>query len=222
MTGTRAPGQWRVVVILGAWLDVIRRAGRWNHNIHYYRLILAAVPPGCHRALDVGCGEGTLARQLAGLVRHVSAIDADAQSIELARRQDAAGQIDLICGDFLAHPFEPGSFDMITSVAALHHMDPAAALERMSRLLRPGGTLAVVGLARSRLPEDLPWEAAGVIANLGYRLTRTYWEQPSPTVWPPPHTYAAIRGLAPRSLPGVRYRRHVLWRYSLVWTKPKP
>jgi 2-polyprenyl-3-methyl-5-hydroxy-6-metoxy-1,4-benzoquinol methylase len=201
--------------------DVIRQAGRWNHNIHYYPLILAAVPPGCQRALDVGCGEGTLARQLAGLVPQVSAIDADEQSIDVARRQDPAGEIDLICGDFLTHPFEPGSFSMITSVAALHHMDPAAALERMALLLQPGGTLAIVGLARPRLPADLPWEAAGVIVNLGYRLTRTCWEQPSPAVWPPPHTYAEIRRLAARTLPGMRYRRHVLWRYSLAWTKPK-
>jgi SAM-dependent methyltransferase len=201
---------------------MIRRAGRWNHNIHYYPLILAAVPAGCQRVLDVGCGEGMLARELADLVPSVSGIDADANSIDLARRQDPAGQLDLICGDFLTYPFAPGSFGMITSVAALHHMDPAAALARMSWLMQPGGTLAIVGLARSRLPADLPWEAAAGFTNLGYRLTRTFWEQPSPTVWPPPHTYAAIRRLAAESLPGVRYRRHLLWRYSLLWTKPEP
>lgn len=199
-----------------------RQAGQWNHNIHYYPLILAAIPRGCQRALDVGCGEGTLARQLARVVPHVSAIDADEASIDLARRQDPGGEIDLVRGDFLTYPFEPASFSMITSVAALHHMDPAAALDRMSRLLQPGGTLVIVGLARPRLLADLPWEAAGAIANLGYRLTRTYWEQPSPTIWPPPHTYPAIRRLAARSLPGVRYRRHLLWRYSLRWAKPRP
>ena len=43
-------------------------ADPWNHNIHYHRLILDAVPPGARRALDVGCGEGTLARQLRAVV----------------------------------------------------------------------------------------------------------------------------------------------------------
>ncbi len=192
---------------------------RWNHNTHYYPLVLAAVPPGCGRVLDVGCGEGMLARQLARRVPHVIGIDQDAASIELARRRGAAGQIEFVRGDFLACPFQPASFSMITCVAALHHMDPATALAAMSQLLVPGGTLVVVGLARSQLP-DLPWEAAAVIANLGYRMAKGYWEQPSPTVWPPPHSYRQIRALARETLPGVRYRRRLLWRYSLVWVRP--
>lgn len=199
---------------------VSRRGQRWNHNIHYHRLILAAVPPGCQRVLDVGCGEGMLARQLSHLVPHVVGIDQDAASIELARRHDPGGAVEFICGDFLALRFAPASFQMITSVAALHHMDACDALGRMSQLLVPGGVLAIVGLARPQLPEDLPWEAAAVIANLGYRLTRSYWEQPSPTVWPPPHTYADIHALARQALPGVHYQRHLLWRYSLIWAKP--
>jgi SAM-dependent methyltransferase len=201
-------------------LGCVRRRGRWNHNIHYHRLILEAVPAGCQRALDVGCGEGMLARRLARRVPYVAGIDRDAASIELARRQDPDGKIGFICGDFLTHPFAPASFGMITSVAALHHMDARAALERMGRLLVPGGTLAIVGLARSRLPADLPWDAAAVVANLGYRLTRTHWEQPSPTAWPPPLSYAEMQALARRALPGVRYRRHLLWRYCLIWVKP--
>jgi SAM-dependent methyltransferase len=161
-----------------------------------------------------------LARQPARRVPHVAGIDQDAASIELARRQDQDGKIDLICGDFLTYPFAPASFGMITSVAALHHMDARAASERISQLLEPGGTLAIVGLARSRLPADLSWEAAAVAANLGYRLTRTYWEHPSPVVWTPPLSYAETRALPRQALPGARYRRRLLWRYSLIWVKP--
>jgi hypothetical protein len=114
----------------------------------------------------------------------------------------------------------PDTFNMITSVAALHHMDARAALDRMCQLLALGGTLAIIGLARSRLPADLSREAAAVVAHRGYKLTRTYWEQPSPVVWPQAHTYAEMHALAQQVLPGARYRRHLLWRYSLIWTKP--
>ena len=34
------------------------------------------------------------------------------------------------------------------------------------------------------------------------------------------HTYAGVHALARQALPGVRYQRYLLWRYSLIWTKP--
>jgi ubiquinone/menaquinone biosynthesis C-methylase UbiE len=193
---------------------------RWNHNVHYYRLVLAAVPPGCERALDVGCGEGMLARQLAGRVRHVTGIDRHAASIELARERSPGGPATFICGDFLTHPLPDESFGLISCVSALHHMDAPAALAAMSRLLTPGGRLVIIGVARSRLP-DLPRDAAAVIVNLGYRAAKGYWQHPSPILWPPPHTYRQIRVLAETALPGVTYQRLLLWRYLLIWVKPR-
>jgi SAM-dependent methyltransferase len=170
---------------------------RWNHNIHYFPLALAAIPPGCERALDVGCGEGMLVRQLARRVPYVVGIDEDATSIDLARQESLAqrqgltrqqglarqrslaGQTAFVRGDFLSNPFPSGSFGLVTCVAALHHMDPLAALTTMSGLLAPGGVLVVVGLARPAL-SDRPREAAAVFANIGYRLARGYWEHRPP------------------------------------------
>jgi ubiquinone/menaquinone biosynthesis C-methylase UbiE len=195
------------------------RPRRWNHNMQYHPVILGAVPPGCRRSLDVGCGEGMLARDLRRVVPHVTAIDRDEASIDQARRQDDDG-IDYVLGDFLAHPFEPASFDLIASIAALHHMDATTALDRMRALLAPGGTLAIVGLARNRYPADLPFAIAGAVGHRVHRLSKPCWEDSAPRVWPPPDTYAQTRRLARRLLPGVRYRRLLLWRYSLVWTKP--
>ena len=40
---------------------VSTRPPRWNHNLPYHRVILAAVPDGARRSLDVGCGVGMLA-----------------------------------------------------------------------------------------------------------------------------------------------------------------
>jgi hypothetical protein len=42
----------------------------------------------------------------------------------------------------------------------------------------------------------------------------------APIGWPPPDTYGRTRDTAQRLLPGVRYRRRLVWRYSLVWVKP--
>jgi SAM-dependent methyltransferase len=203
---------------------------RWNHNLHYHPLILAAVPVGARRVLDVGCGEGILARQLAGVADHVTAIDVDEASIRLAREaglgpgpvSPRAGGIEFVHDDFRTHAFEPASFDFIASVATLHHLDPAETLNRMRLLLRPGGRLVVVGLARSSMPRDLPRDLVGFAAHRMYLLRRNYWEHSAPTVWPPPHTYREIREVAQNILPGVHFRRHLLWRFSLIWTKPAP
>lgn len=191
---------------------------RWNHNIHYHPLVLAAAPARCERALDVGCGEGLLARELRRVAERVVGIDLDEASIERARSQGGQG-IEYVLGDVLTHPFETASFDLVASVAALHHMDAAAGLARMAALVRPGGSLVVIGLARSRRPADFAWDLVGVAHRL-YRLRRPFWAHSAPIVWPPPDSYAAVRRMARRVLPGVRYRRHVLWRYSLVWSRP--
>ena len=108
-----------------------RTTDRWNHNVHYYPLILNAVPDGARRALDVGCGEGMLARELRRRVPDVTSIDLDETSLELAEAQNANDRIRYVRGDFLTCPFEPASFDVVTTVAALHHMEVTVALGRV-------------------------------------------------------------------------------------------
>lgn len=197
----------------------VQNRKRWNHNIHYHPRVLRAVPDGARRALDVGCGEGMLARELRRTVPHVTGIDLDEPSIGQAREQ--SDDVEYVLGDFLTHPFEPASFDVVASVATLHHMDAAAGLARMRDLLRPGGVLAVVGLARSTMPGDLPRDLAGVAVGVCHRVVKGLWQHPSPTVWPPPVTYRQMRTLAADILPGSEYRRHLLLRYSIIWRKPR-
>jgi 2-polyprenyl-3-methyl-5-hydroxy-6-metoxy-1,4-benzoquinol methylase len=192
----------------------------WNHNIHHHPIVLDALPRPCDRVLDVGCGEGLLTVELADRAGCVVGLDVDEPIIEVARRDASAPNVEYLVGDLLTAELEPGSFDAVVSVAALHHMATVPALERMAGLVRPGGRVVVVALARSRLPRDLPHDAAGVIASRLHRLTKGHREVVAPTLWPPPQTYAEARADAEATLPGVRYRRHVLFRYSLVWTRP--
>ncbi|WP_371406369.1 class I SAM-dependent methyltransferase [Kribbella sp. NBC_00662] len=191
---------------------------RWNHNIHYHSRILQSVPPDAGSALDIGCGEGTLTRSLRHVVPAVTGIDLDTPSLELAR--EYGDDISYVHGNFLDHPLEPASYDVVTSVATLHHVDARTGLLRMRSLVRPGGVLAIVGLARPRLPQDLPREVAGVAASWAYRAVKSHWQHPSPIIWPPPVTYSEMQALATELLPGATYRRHLLFRYSILWSRP--
>ena len=55
--------------------------------------------------------------------------------------------------------------------------------------------------------------------NRYYQRTRGEGHPGDPKL-PPDLTWAEVRETARRVLPGVRYRRHLLWRYSLVRDKP--
>jgi SAM-dependent methyltransferase len=135
--------------------------------------------------------------------------------LDAARARSPA--IEYVLGDFMTVPFAPATFDFVVCVAALHHMDPRAALERMRDLLAPNGVLAILGLARSRRILDLPRDLAATAVSRAHRVTKTEWHCPGPTIWPPEHTYGEMREIAERTLPGARYERLLLWRYSIVW-----
>jgi 2-polyprenyl-3-methyl-5-hydroxy-6-metoxy-1,4-benzoquinol methylase len=190
---------------------------RWNHNVHYQRLVLKLVPDGARRALDVGCGEGLLTRDLARAgVPDVVGIDRDAGQLALARA--AGGGPTYVHGDFLTHDLG-APFDLVATVATLHHVDLPAGLRRLRGLVRPGGRLVVVGLGRRSLPADLPWDAAGFFVHRFYRARHGYWQHTAPIV-DPPLTTAETRRVAATELPGVRFRRLVLFRHLLVWDAP--
>ena len=195
------------------------RPAYWNHNLHYQPVILNAVPPGCQTALDVGCGDGLLAARLAERCAQVTGIDRDPPMIAAARAQHAGARITFLEADFLTHPFPVDSFDFVCANTSLHHMDFTAALARAADLLRPGGWLAVIGLAADKSLADLLASAPGVPVNLLYRAIYGWGESGAPIMFPD-HSWRDVRVAATQTLPGVRYRRHLLWRYSLLWTKP--
>ena len=148
-------------------------------------------------------------------------IDKDQPCIERCKAHPEAGDIDYVVGDVVGSELEPASFDLVSAVASLHHMDADSGLVRLRELVAPGGVLVVIGLAKPDLPKDLPIEVAAQIVRRVRPGPKINGVPNFPIVWPPPERYSTMRRLAAELLPGVRWRRHLLWRYSLVWTKPE-
>jgi hypothetical protein len=98
-------------------------------------------------------------------------------------------------------------------------MDSSRSLERFAQLARPGGVIVVVGVAAGGW-WDAPLQATAVAAQAALGLVYGRWQHTAPICWPPPLTFGEMKALSARVLPGVRYRRHLLGRYSLVWRKP--
>ena len=192
---------------------------RWNHNLQFHAWILRQMPHACESALDVGCGDGVLTTKLASRSTHATGIDISPEMIATARREAARGNITYVTGDVLSSPLPADGFDFVAVVAAIHHMPLDAALARFARLMRPGGVLAVVGLAPNASPADYAMSAASVFVSRLFRIRRGWWSSPALRI-EPDMPYSQIRSIARRMLPGVVLRRRLFFRYTLLWRKP--
>lgn len=99
-------------------------------------------------ALDIGTGSGSAIGPLAKQFTHVVASDNDPISLRFTRQRYSTLSPDRISytlssGENLLQHHPPGSFDLITCAETFPLMDTQSALNNISALLRPGGTLAV-------------------------------------------------------------------------------
>ncbi len=114
----------------------------------YIRLL--GVAPG-ERVLEVGCGSGAVARELAqriGPGGHVVGLDASAALLEVARKlandADLCSLIEFRTGDCRALPFPDASFDAVLAVTTLSHVpNVERAIPELVRVIRPGGRVGV-------------------------------------------------------------------------------
>jgi SAM-dependent methyltransferase len=196
----------------------------WNHNTHYQGVVLRNVPRGCGEALDVGCGDGLLARRLAPRARHVTGLDRSAEMVVKAKTlSEGVGNVDFVEAGLLEYDLPERHYDFVCSVASIHHMDFAAALAAMRDAVRPGGALVVIGLANNAGLKDFLYAAAGVPGHVLHRrfLKRKTAGEPGVPLADPDMTWGEVRDATSRVLPEAVFRRHLLWRYSIVWHRPR-
>ncbi|GAA3579335.1 hypothetical protein GCM10022419_071020 [Nonomuraea rosea] len=114
----------------------------------FTRLAAAGRPRAGDRVLDVGCGTGYLSRILSRAVTadgHVTGLDPSPAMIGYATRH-APSNCTYVLSEGQAPPFPDGSFDLVVSSLAVHHIPADArpeALRQMFRVLRPGGRLLI-------------------------------------------------------------------------------
>jgi SAM-dependent methyltransferase len=139
------------------------------------------VAEGLARVLDVGCGEGELARYLpdgawVGLDNSQTMLD----------RGPAGG----VRGEATTLPFADESFDGVAILYVLYHLsDPRRALAEARRVMRPGGLIAVAAPSRHDSPElahALPKTPLTFDAELAPGLLRGLFEEPEVKHWDAP------------------------------------
>lgn len=202
----------------------------WSHNHHFHPWILRSLPPSTGRALDVGCGRGDLVAALAGFAGRVDGIDPDQEMAYVAATRfvhDPAVEIGRrTLSEHAAVPRRHGTYDAITMVASLHHMDLAEALTDARTLLKPGGRLLVVTLTDPVSTTDQIWDVLSALSNplIGLvkhpRPVREAPEERPIPVKDPTLTIDTLRQEAARILPGAVIRRREGFRVTLRWRRP--
>ena len=119
--------------------------------------------PAPGRALDIGCGLGDTAEDLARRGFDVVAFDVAASAVAEARRRFPRSRVDYRVADLLRLPPDfAAAFDLVVECYTLQVLPPEArarAVAALRRTLAPGGTLLVVarGREKSEPPGQMPW-----------------------------------------------------------------
>jgi SAM-dependent methyltransferase len=145
---SRQPALTQDEVRVRAWAEVRERLELQLAPLGRHALAALAPRPG-ERVLDIGCGGGETARDLARAVAPdgtVVGIDLSAAVLAFARRTaQGCERIRFVQADAQAYPFEPASFDAAFSrFGVMFFADPTAAFINIRRSLKPNGRLAFV------------------------------------------------------------------------------
>jgi len=208
----------------------------WTQNNHHHKFLLRHVPSGCQNALEVGCGTGAFARHLAERARHVVALDLSPEMIRVARsRSKELPNIEFHVADATSWDFPAAHFHCVATIATLHHLPLHEMMVKLKDAVDLGGVLIVLDLFEQErnlstvaglVDTFLNIVAMGVSVSL--RLIHNGRLKPPREVraaWAAHEQHdsypkmSEIRALCAEILPGAKIRRHLLWRYSIVWRK---
>lgn len=201
------------------------------HNEHYHKFLLNQLPEYCDQVLEIGCGPGTFARALAARSNHVLGIDLSPEMIRVAREKSKhIANLEFQVGDICDWEPDPEEFDCIASIATLHHLPFREVLLKMKAALKPGGVLLILDLFEPRGLSDWLLNFPALSVSVALRLFHHHRLRPRREVraaWAAHEahdlypTMAEVRSICADLLPGAKVKKHLLWRYSIVWCKPE-
>ncbi|MBA2293498.1 MAG: class I SAM-dependent methyltransferase [Actinobacteria bacterium] len=135
---------------LGRSYDRVGATLSFGQDPRWRRFLVTRLPADGGRVLDVATGTGLVAERLLARGFEVTVLDQSPEMLARARARLGA-RVELVDGSADALPFADGSFDHLTFTYLLRYVDdPPATLRELTRVVRPGGTIAMLefGLPR--------------------------------------------------------------------------
>jgi demethylmenaquinone methyltransferase / 2-methoxy-6-polyprenyl-1,4-benzoquinol methylase len=169
---------------LGPTYDRYARLLSFGQDPRWRSFLVSRIPPDAHRVLDVATGTAAVAIELARAepARTVIGLDQSLEMLETGGERVAhaglSGRIELHEARAESMPFADGEFDALTFTYLLRYVDDVpATLRELARVVRPGGTVAMLEFALPRGIWRPLWElyvrvglpAAGAVVSPGWR-----------------------------------------------------
>jgi SAM-dependent methyltransferase len=127
------------------WAEWARTPGHDSYWRFHKQPFFALLPAPGRLTIDIGCGEGRVARDLKALGHNVVAVDVSPTMVEYAKTADPS--MNVVVADAAHLPFDDGAADLAIAFMSLQDVDDMpAAIHEASRVLGPGGAfcLAIV------------------------------------------------------------------------------
>ena len=174
---------------LGPTYDRYARLLSFGQDPRWRRFLVSRVDVGpTDTVLDVATGTAAVAIELARRTGcRVVGLDQSPEMLETGRRRvDAEGlddRIELVEGTADRLPFEDASFDALTFTYLLRYVpEPGATMRELARVVRPGGTIAMLEFGVPRGLARPAWElyvriglpALGAILSPGWRRVGSF------------------------------------------------
>jgi ubiquinone/menaquinone biosynthesis C-methylase UbiE len=139
MRGVRTNEDWeREALNWIAWAHTPGHDVYWRYREAFFEL----VPFPWLSTLEIGCGEGRVARDLAARGHQITGVDAAPTLLEAVREEGGAGEY--LLADAAALPLADGSFDLVVAYNSLMDIqDMPGAVREASRVLVQGGRFCV-------------------------------------------------------------------------------
>ena len=151
---------------LGPTYDRYARLLSFGQDPRWRRFLVSRIPANATRVLDVASGTAAVAIELARRTpaREVVGIDQSTEMLAAGRARIAAAgldrRIELREGRAESLPFDDAEFDALTFTYLLRYVeDPAATMRELARVVRPGGTVAMLEFGLPRGVWRPLWEA---------------------------------------------------------------
>jgi demethylmenaquinone methyltransferase/2-methoxy-6-polyprenyl-1,4-benzoquinol methylase len=161
---------------LGPTYDRVGAALSFGQDPRWRRFLVSRLPPDGGHVLDVATGTGLVASELAARGFRVTGLDQSPEMLALARRR-FGDRVELVEASADELPFADGSFDHLTFTYLLRYVDdPAATMRELTRVLRPGGTIAMLEFGVPRGVWRPPWDLwVGIGLPVAGRLISPGW-----------------------------------------------